>query len=376
MKIFSLLFLALLISCTDKNVATAPALEVLPVLNVNSGTATVYSEYPASIEGRLNVEIRPQVSGTLDQVFVDEGDFVTKGAPLFRINARPYQERANNARGRLLAAQSAASNAQLEVEKLSPLVDNKVISDYQLKTAKATLKIAEANVGLARADLASAQIDLGYTIIHAPVSGYIGRLPKKQGALVNIADAEALTDLSDVSEVHVYFSLSESNFIAFKNQYPGKNIEEKIAHLPGVELITADGSSYTKKGKVDLVNGQFDKNTAAITLRASFPNSDGLLRSGNTGKIKLGLRINDAINVPQSSTQEMQDKIFVYAVDKDNKVSKRTIEIAGNSGSNYIISKGLVKGDRIVESGFDHIQEGQKIQPKVNKAATVQLVNN
>jgi len=377
MKILSLFILAFLYSCTGNQVAQAPTLEVVPVLNVASGSATVYSEYPASVEGKVNVEIRPQVNGTLDAVYVDEGDFVTKGTPLFKINARPYQERSNNAQGRLLAAQSALTNAQLEVEKLTPLVANKVISDYQLKTAKATEKIAAATVGQAKADVSASQIDLGYTIIKAPVSGYIGRLPKKQGALVNITDAEALTDLSDVSEVHVYFSLSESDFISFKTQYPGKNLKEKIAHLPSVELLMADGSTYDKKGKVELVNGQFDRNTAAITLRASFPNRDGLLRSGNTGKVKLGLQFTDVVNIPQTATQELQDKTFVYVVGKDNTVSKRTVVIAGNSGSYYIIKEGLSKGERVVTSGFDHLQEGQKIQAKPYTPATsVQLANN
>lgn len=374
MKIFYLFILALIYSCTGKQEAPAAALEVLPVLSVNSGDATVYSEYPASVEGRVNVEIRPQVNGTLDKVFVDEGDYVTKGTPLFKINARPYQERVNNSKGRLLAAQSALTNARLEVEKLTPLVDNKVVSDYQLKTAIATQRIAEANIGQAKADLESAKIDLGYTLITAPVNGYIGRLPKKQGSLVGIADPEALAELSDVHEVHVYFSLSESDFVAFKSMYAGKNLEQKIAHLPEVELITADGTVYGKKGKIELVNGQFDKNTAAITLRASFPNGDGLLRSGNTGKIKLGLEFKNVINIPQAATQEMQDKLFVYVVDKDNVISKKSVEVSGNSGTNYILKSGLQKGDRIVSSGFDHIAEGQHIQPKiVNPAAPIQV---
>lgn len=374
MKIFYLFILALLYSCTGKQEAPAAALEVLPVLSVNSGDATVYSEYPASVEGRVNVEIRPQVNGTLDKVFVDEGDYVTKGTPLFKINARPYQERVNNSKGRLLAAQSALTNARLEVEKLTPLVDNKVVSDYQLKTAIATQRIAEANIGQAKADLESARIDLGYTLITAPVNGYIGRLPKKQGSLVGIADPEALAELSDVHEVHVYFSLSESDFVAFKSMYPGKNLEQKIAHLPEVELVTADGTVYGKKGKIELVNGQFDKNTAAITLRASFPNGDGLLRSGNTGKIKLGLEFKNVINIPQAATQEMQDKLFVYVVGKDNTISKKSIEVSGNTATNYIIKAGLQKGDKIVSSGFDHIVEGQQIQPKnVTPAKTIQV---
>lgn len=377
MKIYSLFILALLYSCTGNQVAQAPEPESLPVIEINSGSAKVYSEYPASVEGKTNVEIRPQVNGTLDNVFVDEGDYVTVGTPLFKINARPYQERVNNSKGRMLAAESALANAQLEVEKLTPLVENKVISDYQLKTAKSSQKIALANLGQAKADLASAQIDLGYTLIKAPVSGYIGRLPRKQGSLVGTADPEALTDLSDVHEVHVYFSLSESDFVTFKSLYTGRNLEEKIAHLPEVDLVLSDGSTYINKGKIELVNGQFDKSTGAITLRASFQNKDGLLRSGNTGKIRMALGFDNVVKVPQAATQEMQDKIYVYMVGKDNKVTKKPIVVSGNSGTDYIVKEGLSKGDRIVYNGFDHLQEGQVIKPeKFSPDTTKELAKN
>jgi membrane fusion protein (multidrug efflux system) len=377
MKIYYLLVLTVLIGCTGNQKNQAPEAEILPVVEINSGDAIIYSDYPASVEGKTDVEIRPQVNGTLDNVFVDEGDYVTVGSALFKINARPYQEKVNNSKSRLLGSQSYLLNATLEVEKLTPLVENKVVSDFQLKTAKATQKIAQANVEQAKADLASAQIDLGYTLIKAPVSGYIGRLPKKQGSLVGTNDPQALTNLSDVHEVHIYFSLSEADFVIFKSVYPGKNLKEKLAHLPAVSLMFPDGTSYEKKGKVDLINGQFDKNTAAITLRATFTNAEGLLRSGNTGKIRLPLHFQNVLLVPQAATQETQDKLFVYGVDSKNKVSKRMIAVSGTSGNDYIVKEGLKKGDKIVYRGFDHLQEGQEIKPqKFDVPVVDELVKN
>ncbi|HEX8022115.1 MAG TPA: efflux RND transporter periplasmic adaptor subunit, partial [Mucilaginibacter sp.] len=186
---------------------TAPPPPALPVASIVSGTETTYQEYPASIEGAVNVEIRPQVSGTLDKVFVDEGAFVSAGQPIFKINEQPYRAALNNALASLHAAEAAHVNAQLEVEKLTPLVANKVVSDYQLKTAKAAADVAKANIESAKANVATAQINLGYTLIKAPVSGYIGLLAKKQGSLVAPADVAPLTQLSDVHDVHVYFSL-------------------------------------------------------------------------------------------------------------------------------------------------------------------------
>ncbi|HEY8780508.1 MAG TPA: efflux RND transporter periplasmic adaptor subunit [Mucilaginibacter sp.] len=354
-----------LYSCSPKpQTAAVPPPPSLPVATIISGTDTTYQEYPASVEGAVNVEIRPQVSGPLDKVFVDEGSFVNAGQPIFKINDQPYRAALNNAIASQHAAEGALANAQLEIDKLTPLVQNKVVSDYQLKTAKAAYAVAKANLEQAKANVSTAQINLGYTLIKAPVSGYIGRLLKKQGSLVAPADADALTLLSDVHNVHVYFSLGERDFVSFKEQYPGETLKDKLKQLPAVNLLLADNSEYTKQGKIDMIDGQFDKNTGAITLRASFPNAQGLLRSGNTGKIRLSLPHKDALIVPQSATIEMQDKVFVFAVADSNKVKKQAITIVGKSGTNYIVKDGVKAGDEIVLSGFDHLQEGTVIQPK------------
>ena len=356
--------LLILNSCTQAPVAATnappPAFEVSELHN---SSITTYQEYPASIEGTVNVEVRPQVSGALDKVFVDEGALVRAGQPLFKINDQPYRAQLNNALASQHAAEAAAVNAQLEVDKLTPLVQNKVVSDYQLKAAKAAYLVAKANIEQAKANVSTAQINLGYTLIKAPVNGYIGRLLKKQGSLVTPQDVEALTQLSDVHDVHVYFSLGEKDFVNFKEQYPGETIADKLKRLPSVDLLLSDNSEYTKKGKIDMIDGQFDKNTGAITVRASFANPQGLLRAGNTGKIRLSLLHKDALVVPIAATIEMQDKTFVFAVADSNKVKKVPINIVGKSGDSYLVNEGVKSGDLIVSSGVDILKEGQVITP-------------
>ena len=368
---FTVLTLAGCKSSTEGSASAPPP--VLPVSAVSETTETTFSEYPASIQGAVDIDVRPQVSGYLQRILVNEGAYVSAGQTLFQINAQPFTEALNNARAALHAAEAAVLNAQLEVDKVAPLVENKVVSDFQLKSAKAAYKIAQANAEQARAGVASAQINLGYTNVKATVSGYIGRIPKKQGSLVSPTDQTALTQLSNIKEVHVYFALAENDFNGFNANYPGKTPQERIKNLPAVELLLTDGSAYPLKGKIDMIDGQFDKNTGAITLRASFPNEAGTLRSGNTGKIRLGLQHDNTILIPQSATVEMQDKVFVFALNKDNKVTKTPISVIGKSGNNYLIKDGVKPGDQIVLSGLDRIQDGQLIQPekKTDKAAVL-----
>lgn len=354
-----------LLSCSSQQQQQgAPPPPSLPVVAVTSGQQTVYQEYPASIEGTANVEIRPQVEGTLDVIYVDEGAKVTKGQPLFKINDRPYQEQLNQALANLHAAEAALVNAEIEVEKKTKLVNNKVLADFQLKTAVAARNVSKANLEQAKAGVGSARINLGYTLIKAPTDGYIGRLLKKQGSLVTPSDVQALTDLSDIHELHVYFALGENDFVSFKNNFEGATLEEKIKKLPPITLVLSDQTEYAQQGKIDMVDGQFDKNTGAITLRATFPNKEGLLRSGNTGKVRLGKQHAKVLLVPQMATLEMQDKIFVYTVNDSNKVNKQPIEVIGKSGASYLVKGGIKDGDHIVYKGMDLLQEGQVIAPQ------------
>lgn len=361
--LFSVLSI-LLISCSGKNNEMPPMVApTLPVLSIVKSDAQTSTEFPVAIQGKTDIEIRPQVNGALDKIFVDEGDYVTKGQALFKINDNLYREQFNNAKASLKAAEAAFVNAQIEVDKLVPLVQNKMYSDYQLRTAKSNLSIAKSNVEQAKAVVSNAQINLGYTLIQAPINGYIGRLPRKQGSLISPQDPEALTKLSDIKEVYAYFSLSENDFLNFKKQYEGSSIDQKIKKMPAVSLVLSDNSEYEHKGNVDMVDGQFDKTTGAITLRAKFPNNNGLLRSGNTGKVKISVNHTNAIIVPQEATIEIQDKVFVFLLDKNNSVMRQPIVVSGKSGTNYLVEEGIKTGDRIVLKGFENLPDGAKIIP-------------
>ncbi|MHC5352920.1 efflux RND transporter periplasmic adaptor subunit [Myroides sp. LJL115] len=367
----ALIMIGTLIGINSCNIGTSKDLDpkenalALPTIVVDTATAVTVKDYIGSIEGKVNVEIRPQVEGILEQIFVDEGSFVQEGQPLFQINKQPYQEVLNNMIATENVEKAKLKNAALEIERLKPLIDNEVIAEVQLETAKSNYEIAKASLAKATAAVASAQINLDYTIIKAPVSGYIGRMPKRIGNLVSKSDKEPLTVLSDVSEVYVYFGMSESDFLYFskENHSDTTNFAGSNASFEReVTLILADGHEYAEKGKVDMINGQVNRNTGSISIRASFPNSKDVMRSGNTGTIKLKETKPNVILIPQEVTTSIQDKTFVYVIDQDQKVKFQAIEIDGVSGKNYIVIKGLQTGDRVIKTGFDKITEGMFVK--------------
>ncbi|SFM78678.1 membrane fusion protein, multidrug efflux system [Chitinophaga sp. YR627] len=348
---------------TQSQTATTPT---VPVATVNSGDAIVYTEYPAKLEGQTDVEIRTQVPGILEKIYVSEGAYVEKGAPLFQIDERPYREEYNNAEGELLAAKAGVAAAKLEIDKLTPLVQNKVVSAYQLKTAQAAYEAALAKEKQASAKAGNAKITLGFSTITAPVSGYIGRLFKKAGSLLAPSDTQPLSYLSDNREVHAYFSIGEADFVTFKDGLKGTSIAEKLKNAPAVSMLLSGGKEYSQTGSLDMVDAAFDKNTGAITLRATFPNKEGLLRSGNSGRIKLALKQSGVISVPQSATFEMQDKTFAFIVDPNNKARQVALTISGSTGSTYYISNGIKHGDRLVLKGLESLRDGVTVKPEIS----------
>jgi len=365
----AILFLA---ACAGENNQTAaPAAPSLPVIKINEGAATTWLEYPASIEGSTNVEIRPQVSGYLEKIYVQEGAYVQQGQPLFRINSKEYSEFSNSASASVLAAKAAIEKAQVDYDRLKPLVDNKVVAEVQLKTAKANLDATKASYAQAVSAKGSAEITVGYTLITAPVSGYIGHIPFKQGSLIGKGETLPLTVVSDVNNVHAYFSMSEADFLSFIAGFAGKSTEEKIKNIPAVDLQLPDNTIYGNKGKIELVQGQFDRSSGTIAFRVNFSNAEKILRSGITGKIRIPSLHQNQLMVPQEATYELQDKIFVFAVGDSNKVISRQINISGKSGSNYLVSKGLTSGERIVFSGIQRLREGAVINPQNISADSV-----
>ena len=333
----------------------------LPVkMLVKDSTVTTF-EYLGAIEGIVNVEIRPQVEGILDSIYVDEGDFVEEGQPLVKINAMPYLEQLKNAQAAVEVEKARLNNAQIELERLQPLVENQVISEVQLRTAQSDYEVAQSTLEQMKALEATSRINVGFTLLKAPVSGYIGRIPKRIGNLVSKGDSEPVTVLSDISDVYVYFAMSESDYLFYKKMSSDTTARRLN---PYVKLILADGTEFDQIGRIDADAGQVERSTGSISLRARFNNPDAILRTGNTGKIILEQVHPDVILVPQEATTVIQDKMFVFVLDDNNLAVRKEITVEGKSGKNYIVGEeNLSEGDVLVITGLDKLTEGTKVNP-------------
>ncbi len=344
----------------------------LSVMTVQRSDATVTTGYSALLEGKVNVEIRPQVDGTLQKIYVDEGTFVKTGQPLFKIDDQVYREQYHGALAAQHVAEARLVAAKVDMDKLVPLVQSKVVSDIQLQVAQANYQAAQAAVEQAVSASRSAKTNMDYTTIKAPVSGFIGKIPFRLGTLVTKNQAGWLTLLSDVSDVYAYFSMSELDYIRFQKQYAGSSVQQSLHLLPPVSLVLADGSRFSEKGSISTVSGQFDQATGSVRVRAVFPNRKALLRSGNTGTVVMESLCHNVLLVPQASTVELQDKVFVFVLGKENKVKKQVITVAAKSANNYLVNSGVDEGDTMVMVGVDKLQDGAVITPVKGVAGVVE----
>lgn len=339
----------------------------LPVETVKQGDASVSREYAASVEGVSNVEIRPQVTGYLSKIFVDEGDYVRAGQPLFKIEDQVFREQLKSAQAALITAQATLATSKIDLDRKKELLKNKMVSDIQVKEAEAAYNGARGAVSQAMSTIESAKINLNFSTIKAPVSGFIGRFNYRLGSLMTPSNQEPITLLSDIHEVYTYFSMSENDFNNFQKQHAGSSIDQVIKNTPAVSLLLSGGEKYAQTGKIDAVEGQFNKTTGSITLRAKFSNPDNLLRSGNTGKIVLDQFYSNVILLPIASTRTIQDKIFVFTI-KDGKAMMLPVEVNGKAGDNFIVSKGLKAGDQYIATGFDRLQPGTPVTAQKKNA--------
>lgn len=358
-----LLSLFLIAGCSRPNGEESYQLQpiVLPVDVVKSGDAHLHTEYTAAIEGVTNVEIRPQVSGYLKQILIDEGDYVHAGQVLFKIEDGPFAEQLKNAEASLMATKANLSNTLLDLDRKKELLNSKMVSDLQVREAETVYAASKAAVQQAQAAVESAKINFNFCAIKAPVNGYVGRFNYRLGSLIAPTNLEALTLLSDVHHVYAYFSMGENEFLDFQAQYQGASIKEKLAGTPAVSLMVANGTLHDKTGRIDAVEGQFSKSTGSITLRAKFNNPNITLRSGNTGKVLIPQQYSDVVLVPISATIAIQDKKYVFSLDQESKAVQVPIEISGKSGDQYIVSKGLSVGDRYIVAGFERLQPGTPV---------------
>jgi len=370
-KILTLLLTAILFlqSCknTEQDTADQPETVVAAVLTLQPGEAVIEQTFPASLQGKDNIELRPQISGYIDKIYVDEGAFVKAGQALFRINASVYREQKNTALAALAMAKSQLATAQLELDKYKVLSENKVVADFQYQKAKTSYENAKAAVQQQQTLVASADVNLGFATVKAPVSGYIGRIPHRTGALVSPADVQPLTTLSQVSEIYAYFSLPENEILKINATRPGATLLEKLKTFRDITLLLADGTPYNQLGKIDMMDGQFDPTTGSVTLRASFPNPESLLRTGNTGRIVLKTTQANVYQIPLLATYEVQDKLFVGLLNKENKMERVALQGYTKSGDFYIVKTGFKPGDRIIANELSAIPENAIITEKAVK---------
>lgn len=352
----------MLTSCGSKSNKMGEASNDFAVETIQTTTADLKTSYPATIKGMQDIEIRPKVSGYLVKLLVDEGATVRKGQPLFLIDSEQYRATVKAAKAQIRVCRANIATQKLTVDNKRMLFKQNIISSYDLKMAENTLASYEAQLAAAEAQLQSAQDNLRWCTVTSPADGVVGSIPYRVGSLVSGQSAEALTTVSNISKMYVYFSMTEKQLLALTREAGGVNAA--IKKMPAVSLVLSDGTTYSQSGTISTVSGVIDPSTGSVQMRATFDNAQHILRSGGTGSILIPTHASDAIMVPQSATFDVQDKKFVYVVNADKTVATREITVLPqNNGQTYVVASGLRAGERIVVDGVNRLKNGQKINP-------------
>lgn len=320
-----------------------------PVVKVTHKTVTSHQEYPAKIEGIINNSVRAKIQGYIKEVYVDEGQPVKKGQLLFKLETDVLSQSA-------AATKASVEVAQVEVNKLKPLVEKGIISPVQLETAKANLMQAKASYN-------NVMASINYSVIKSPVDGIVGQLPFREGSLVGPSDSEPLTVVSDTRQIYAYFSMSESDYLDFLQQTKGESLKEKLSNIPSVELVLTNGHKYPEKGKIEAATAQIDPQSGTIQFRATFDNKNGLLANGSSGNILVPKVFDNVLVIPQQSTYEQQGVTYVYKVSQDTAVST-IIKVKANTDNLTIVEEGLKDNDEIVALGIGKLRSGTPIVPQ------------
>ena len=337
-----------------------------PTIEVELSDRTMQTEYTATISGVQTVEIRPQVSGMITDILIEEGQSVTKDQVLFIIDQTSYKAAYEIAVANVKSAEAALSTAKLIVESNQDLYEQDVVSEFDLMTAKNNLTEAEAKLALCQAEEVKASNNLSYTEVRSPVNGVASMIPYRVGALVSSSIAQPLVTVSDDSRVYAYFSMAENQMLDMIQEY--ESLDNAIRQMPPVDLIMSNGSLYEHKGKINAISGTISESTGAVSIRAVFPNRQHLLRNGGSGTVVIPVERTGCIVIPQTATYELQDRIFVYKV-VDGKASATEIHVSPqNNGIEYIVERGLEVGDIIVSEGAGLLKEGTEIKIKDNSA--------
>jgi membrane fusion protein (multidrug efflux system) len=322
------------------------------------------SSYPATIKGKQDIEIRPRVSGFITQLCVDEGAVVRKGQALFVIDPVQYEAAVQAAEASVKVAKAGVNTQQLTFDNKKVLAQKNIISDYDLQMAENQLASQQALLAQAEAQLVRARQDLSFTIVTSPSDGVVSSIPYRVGSLVSSSSPEPLTTVSNISEMYVYFSMNEKDLLSLTRDEG--SIKLLLSKMPAVELQLLDGSLYPEKGKIETLGGVINQSTGAVSLRATFPNTQRILRSGGTGNILIPYSDPNSLVIPQKVTYEIQDKKYVYMLTDSSTVKVAEVGIlALNNGQDYVVTSGLKVGDKIVTEGIGtSLRDGMVIQPK------------
>lgn len=353
--VFILCCLSILFGCNNKS-GQQTAGGDYPMMTLKAEDRTLSLKYSAVTEGRQDVEVRPQISGKITQVCVKEGAYVRKGQVLFVIDQVPYRAAVAKARASVATAEANEATAKQTLAGKQSLYADKVISDFELRTAQNSYKSAVAALSQARAELTDALNNLSYTEVKSPVDGYAGMTSFRVGALVDASMTEPLIHVSDNSVIYAYFSLSDKQVLSLTSQYG--SLDEAVKSFPEVSLELSDGSVYEKKGKVDVLSGIVDKTTGTVSVRAVFDNSSRRIMSGSQANVVVPYECKDCVVIPQGATYELQDKVFAYRVINGRAVSTPIEVFEINDGKEYIVKSGLRKGDVIVSEGAGLLKDG------------------
>jgi membrane fusion protein, multidrug efflux system len=350
----------ILASCggTEKqNSPTKGNLREVPVIKVVAKDTVLHRQYVADIKAIQNVELRARVQGFLEEIHVDEGQYVNKGQLLFKTNDEEYRADLAKAKANLQSAKAEAKVMEFEMERLKVLVDKNVISESELELTKAKYEAVLAKIEEAKSAETNATVRLSYSEIRAPFSGIIDRIPQRTGSLID--HGTLLTSISDVSAVHVYFNVSEREYLEYM-----QSALEETTHNDVIQLTLANGVPYPYEGMIETMEGEFNANTGSIAFRAKFPNPNSLLKHGATGRVILTNAIRNAIIIPQKTVFEIQDRSFVYVVDENNEVHMKSIIPKARFSHYYIVESGLTEGERIVYEGLQNVKDGMSIVPQ------------
>lgn len=352
-------------SCKEQPAMTAN--NEYKVLQVSTANKSLSSAYSATIRGRQDIDIYPQVSGFITRLCVEEGQEVKKGQLLFIIDQVPYQAALQTATANVEAAQAALNTAKLTFDSKKELHAQNVVSAFDLQTAENSWLSAKAQLAQMKAQELNARNNLSYTEVKSPSNGVVGTLPYRVGALVSANLPQPLTTVSDNSDMYVYFSMTENQLLALTRRYGSK--ARALAEMPAIELQLNDKSSYPEKGKIETISGVIDRNTGTVSLRAVFPNKEGLLYSGSSGNVIIPTERENCLVIPQAATYEIQDKVYAFKV-VDGKATSTQIKVTRvNGGKEYIVEEGLAPGDVIVAEGVGLLREGTPIQAKQTTAS-------